>query len=99
MQTISGVIDRGLGIRDAVAIPRIHALAGGRVWLESPAATDGLLDRLSQRFADTKIKPALSFKMGAVQAIQFGADGSVCGAADPRRDGIAASLAANGSWI
>ena len=92
LQTISGVIDRGLPIQYAVAAPRIHSLASRRVWIEAPAATQRLLNSLSTLFKEVKIKPALSFKMGAIQAIQFHPNGSATGAADPRRDGIATSL-------
>lgn len=48
LQTLSGVIDRGLEVRAAVAAPRVHALASRRVWIESPAATDRLLGSLSK---------------------------------------------------
>jgi gamma-glutamyltranspeptidase/glutathione hydrolase len=95
LQTISGVIDRGLPVQDAVASPRIHSLASRRVWIEAPAATQRLLNSLSTLFREVRIKPALSFKMGAIQAIQFHQNGSATGAADPRRDGVATSLVAD----
>jgi gamma-glutamyltranspeptidase/glutathione hydrolase len=86
------VIDRGLSVQDAIAAPRVHALASRRVWIEAPAATEHLLGSLSALFKEVKIKPALSFKMGAVQAIQFHQNGRATGAADPRRDGVANSF-------
>lgn len=92
LQTISGVIDRALPIQMAVAAPRIHALASGRIWIEAPAATESLVENLSKQFKGVKVRPALSFKMGAVQAIQFDGSGGAIGAADPRRDGVATSL-------
>lgn len=91
LQTVSGVIDRGLDVQDAVAAPRVHALASRQVWIEAPAATEHLVRSLSTSFKEVKVKPALSFKMGAVQAIQFYADGGAAGAADPRRCGAATS--------
>jgi gamma-glutamyltranspeptidase/glutathione hydrolase len=76
----------------SVGAPRVHALVGGKVWIERPAASAQLLASLQQRFGEVIVKPALSYRMGAVQALQFAADGSALSAADPRRDGLSASL-------
>jgi len=94
LQTISGLLDLGLTAEQAIATPRVHALASGRIWIEAPAATPQLLEAFAQLYAGARIKPALSFKMGAVQAIQFHDDGRVMGVADPRRQGSATSLRA-----
>jgi gamma-glutamyltranspeptidase/glutathione hydrolase len=90
LQVISGVLDRGLPLVQAVASPRVHATLGRRVHVEKPAATESLLGRLEKRFRAVQIRSARSFFMGAVQAIQWNEDGSFVGAADPRRDGTAA---------
>jgi gamma-glutamyltranspeptidase/glutathione hydrolase len=91
LQVISGVVDRGLGLVEAVCAPRVHATLGGRVHVEKPAATESLLERLEKGFRAVHVRSAWSFLMGAVQAIQFGEGGSFVGAADPRRDGTAAA--------
>lgn len=90
LQVISGVIDRGLPLAQAVGAPRVHAALSRRVHLEKSAATESLLGRLGKRFRAVQIRSARSFFMGAVQAIQRNEDGEFAGAADPRRDGTAA---------
>ena len=92
LQVMSGVIDRGLDVRDAVAAPRVHGLVGRKIWIERPAASDGLLARLRARDREPIVKSPLNYAMGAVQALEFMTDGSVRGAADPRRDGAAGVL-------
>jgi gamma-glutamyltranspeptidase / glutathione hydrolase len=92
LQTVSGVLDRGLDVAAAVSAPRVHALIGGKVWIERPAASAPLLARLRRRFGAVIVKTALSYRMGAVQGLQFAADGSALSAADPRRDGLSVRL-------
>jgi gamma-glutamyltranspeptidase/glutathione hydrolase len=92
LQVISGVIDHGLDVAEAVAAPRIHGLLGRKVWIERPAASEGLLATLRLHGREPIIKSRLNFAMGSVQALQFFTDGSVKGTADPRRDGKAATL-------
>jgi gamma-glutamyltranspeptidase/glutathione hydrolase len=89
LQTISGVIDRRLSVAEAVADARIHVKLSRKVWLEKPADTQLLCSRLEQRFRVLEVRKQHSYAMGAVQAIQFHADGSLAGAADPRREGTA----------
>jgi gamma-glutamyltranspeptidase/glutathione hydrolase len=92
LQVISGVIDHGLDVTAAVAAPRVHGLISRKVWIERPAASNALLAELRMQGREPIIKSARNFAMGSVQALQFFADGSVRGAADPRRDGTAAVL-------
>jgi gamma-glutamyltranspeptidase/glutathione hydrolase len=87
LQVISGVIDRGLDIAEAISAPRVHGLVGRKVWIERPAASEALLTRLRAKGREPIIKTRLNFAMGSVQALQFLPDASVRGAADPRRDG------------
>jgi len=87
LQVISGVVDRGRDVAAAVAAPRVHGLLGHKVWIERPAASEILLVGLRALGREPIVKPRLNFAMGAVQALQFMPDGSVTGAADPRRDG------------
>jgi gamma-glutamyltranspeptidase/glutathione hydrolase len=89
LQVVSGVIDCGLDIAEAVSSPRVHGLIGRKVWIERPAASDLLLARLRARGREPIVKSRLNFAMGSVQALQFLPDASVKGAADPRRDGNA----------
>ncbi|MCP1850160.1 MULTISPECIES: gamma-glutamyltransferase family protein [unclassified Bradyrhizobium] len=92
LQVVSGVIDRGLDIAEAVAAPRVHGLVGRKVWIERPAASESLLAKLRARGRMPIVKSRHSFAMGSVNALQFAADGCVKGAADPRRDGLAEVL-------
>jgi gamma-glutamyltranspeptidase/glutathione hydrolase len=97
VQVISGVIDRGLGISEAVAAPRVHALLNRHVWIEEPAASEQLLKKLQDRSLKPRTKRALSYDLGSVQALQWLPDGTVSAAADPRRDGTASVLVRNGN--
>jgi gamma-glutamyltranspeptidase / glutathione hydrolase len=93
VQVISAVIDRGLGIAEAVAAPRVHALLSKDVWIENPACSEKLLKKLEGRFLNIKSMPAHSYRLGSVQGLQWLQDGNVQAAADPRRDGTARVLA------
>lgn len=95
LQVASGIIDRGLSIQEAIQAPRVHALLSRKAWIESPALTEELRERLERHFVPLVIKAPNDFKLGAVQAIQFGEDGAARGAADPRREGTAMVLSAS----
>jgi gamma-glutamyltranspeptidase/glutathione hydrolase len=92
LQVVSGVIDRGLDIAEAVAAPRIHGLASRNVWIEKPAASEAMLARLRARGRMPIVKSRLNYALGSVNALQLAADESLKGAADPRRDGLAEVL-------
>jgi gamma-glutamyltranspeptidase / glutathione hydrolase len=89
LQVLSRIIDLGWDLADAVAAPRIHALLSRKLWIERPAASEALLQRLSSRFAEIRIRPRHSYAMGAVHALRFAAGAIIAAAADPRRDGNA----------
>jgi gamma-glutamyltranspeptidase / glutathione hydrolase len=89
LHVLSGVLDRGMTLRQALGAPRIHTRLSGRVWLERPAAGEHLLAALAERFREVEVKPRRSYSMGAVQAVGLGRHGTMVGAADPRRDGEA----------
>jgi len=91
LQVISHVVDRGLPIDEAVAAPRLHGLLSGRVWIEEPIASLKFAARLQQRFKEVICKKPLSFEMGCVQGLEWGRDGRILAAADPRRDGTGKS--------
>jgi gamma-glutamyltranspeptidase/glutathione hydrolase len=92
LHVISGVVDRGKSLEEAVSLPRVHGLRSRKVHIERPAATGHLLRRLEKRFQKVVIKAPHSYSMGAVQAIRFANDGVLVGMADPRRDGAAVGL-------
>jgi gamma-glutamyltranspeptidase/glutathione hydrolase len=83
LQTIVGVVDRGLMVEEAVRAPRVH-FEDGIVYHE-PGLEPGharLPDREVVRFHD------LNLFFGGVQAVQC-RDGELHGAGDPRRGGVA----------
>ena len=86
LQTIVGVVDHGMGARQAVDAPRVH-FEGGILYVE-PGIVDAALASIDAhvvRFA----APNLFF--GGVQAVQRrGAE--LTGAGDPRRGGVAVSV-------
>ncbi len=92
LQVISGILDCKLSVAKAVGAPRVHALPSRSILVERPAATELLQRCLEKRFRTVIIKPALSFSMGAVQAIGSEENDTIIGVADPRRDGMAVGL-------
>jgi gamma-glutamyltranspeptidase/glutathione hydrolase len=89
VQVLSAVLDRGVGLAEAVAMPRAHALVSGRLWVERSVGAEASA-ALAARFADRRRKGRRSYQLGAVQALAWTGAGGVQGAADPRRDGAAA---------
>jgi len=87
LQTIVGVVDHGMSVRDAVEAPRVH-FEDGVVFAEpgiDPEALAGLgLDVQIVRFA------ALNLFFGGVQAA-LRSGSRTTGAGDPRRGGVAVS--------
>ncbi len=82
LQTIVGVVDRGLGAEQAVQAPRLH-FEDGVVYAEPGIDLDGIDPELQAvRFG------ALNLFFGGVQAA-LRRDGAVTGAGDPRRGGAA----------
>jgi gamma-glutamyltranspeptidase/glutathione hydrolase len=85
LQTIVGVVDHGLGVGAAVDAPRVH-FEDGVVFAEPGIELDGLAPgQQVVRFA------ARNLFFGGVQAAQR-EDGTVVGAGDPRRGGVAVSV-------
>ena len=84
---ISGVLDRGASLGEAVATPRVHARVRGAAWVERDALTPDLRLALERAGLEAAPKPPLSFCMGSVQAIARQRDGTLVGACDPRREG------------
>src|SRR3954452_24211445 len=83
LQTIIGVIDRGLSIRDAVNAPRLHFEEG--IVFTEPGIDNHLL-RTAGRTVQPFRRPNVFF--GGVQAVERDpATGTLTGAGDPRRGG------------
>ena len=82
LQTIVSVVDRGLGVVEAVAAPRVH-FEDGTVFAEPGVDLGELHGRLPVvRFT------SLNLFFGGVQAVRR-RDGELTGAGDPRRGGVA----------
>ncbi len=89
-QVTTNVVERGMGLADALAAPRLHPLPEG-LMLE-PGLADADIQQLQSLGRVPKVgeRPGLFF--GGVQAIMVDRGrGTVTGAADPRRRGEAAS--------
>jgi gamma-glutamyltranspeptidase/glutathione hydrolase len=74
---------------DAVAAPRLHCSATGRVSLEAPRFRDDIPAALEARGFEVDRRDAFSFYLGCVQVVMRDRRGLI-GVADPRRDGSAA---------
>jgi gamma-glutamyltranspeptidase / glutathione hydrolase len=87
LHVLSGVLDRGMPVRDAVEHPRAHLLASGHLWLERSAVPAGT----AVAGPRVDLRPDLHHAMGAVNAIARTAAGWEP-AADPRRGGVALAV-------
>jgi hypothetical protein len=64
----------------------------GKLWAESPLTADRLPQAIRESFPVIVAKRRHDYDMACVQALAFGPEGEVEGAADPRRDGTAEVL-------
>lgn len=88
LQTIVAVVDHGLGVREAVEAPRMHAEKGivyHEPGVDLSAVREAHPDREIVRFH------ALNLYFGGVQAVHR-LDQRLLGAGDPRRGGVAVSV-------
>jgi gamma-glutamyltranspeptidase/glutathione hydrolase len=92
LQVVSRVIDCGQEVSEATAAPRVHGLVSRKVWIERTAYSKMLTAKLRERFREPVLKSHHHHAMGSVQALHFLSNGRVAAAADPRRDGTAATL-------
>jgi gamma-glutamyltranspeptidase/glutathione hydrolase len=83
VHVLGRVLDDGIPVQKAVRRARIHATTR-ELWVERP-----LLAELPPSADPVRRRQRHDYTMGAVQAVQRQADGSVSGAADPRREGVA----------
>jgi gamma-glutamyltranspeptidase/glutathione hydrolase len=85
LQLISGVVDRGLDIAEAVEAPRVH-WEDGTVFAEPGVDLTGLGGQTVVSFAERNVF------FGGAQAVQRQQGGRLVGAGDPRRGGAAVSV-------
>ncbi len=87
LQTIVGVVDRGLSAPEAVSAPRAH-FEGGIVYHEPGVVPDGAPGGAAGSLREVVRFHDLNLFFGGVQAVQR--QGSqLIGAGDPRRGGVA----------
>lgn len=87
VQVLTNFIDLGMNLQQAIEAPRFRYLSGARVLLED-AVTDSVIKRLVERGHQRATERGVS--MGGGQAIMIDpATGTLMGASDPRKDGMA----------
>ena len=87
VQVLTNFIDLGMNLQQAIEAPRFRYLAGVRVLMEDQM-TDGVINRLIERGHQRANERGVT--MGGGQAIMIDpASGTLMGASDPRKDGMA----------
>ena len=90
VQTIMYALDYGLDVYDAVAMPRLYVTNGDpAIAFESGFDLDALAPLRDRGFVLMPSGDPLDYAFGGVHAILVREDGTLIGAADPRRDGVA----------
>ncbi len=101
VQILINLIDRGMNLQQAIDAPRVRVLDGRRISVEPHPFDTGLAERLTAmgHEVDTGEKIPADWTLshdfmrtfeGSAQAIQIDHESqSLCGASDPRLDGIA----------
>jgi len=92
VQVLADLIDLGMGLQQAIDAPRFRFMGGNKVLLEDEL-TDAVINRLIERGHVRSVPPgggSLRGSMGGGQAIMLDwATGTLMGASDPRKDGMA----------
>jgi gamma-glutamyltranspeptidase / glutathione hydrolase len=87
VQVLTNFIDLGMSLQQAIEAPRFRYVAGNRVLFED-AMTEPIIKSLVARGHQRATEPGAS--MGGGQAIMIDpASGTLMGASDPRKDGMA----------
>lgn len=87
VQVLTNFIDLGMNLQQAIEAPRFRYLTATRVLLED-AMTDSVIGRLIEKGHQRATERGVS--MGGGQAIMIDpASGTLMGASDPRKDGMA----------
>ena len=87
-QIIVNVVDFRMNVQDAIDAPRIHCMTGD-IFMESriPQATQEALKAMGHKL---NVRGAVDLYFGGAQAVMIDrASGTLKGAGDPRRDGVA----------
>lgn len=92
-QIISNVIDYNMGIEEAIKAPRVHALATGKVYYE-PRYSQETIDKMTEMGYEMEARDETDGEgydhwLGGATGAQYGADGTLTGVSDMRRDGKA----------
>ena len=87
VHVLAATLQRGESIEGAIAAPRAHARATGKVWIEESLAVGPALRGFDRTFKAVQMLTNRHYKLGAVQAIAWDSSGRATGVADPRRDG------------
>jgi gamma-glutamyltranspeptidase/glutathione hydrolase len=86
---LSGIIDLGLGLQEAIEMPRFRYVSGNNVLMED-AMTEGVIKGLLGRGHRRATQTEPINVMGGGQAIMIDPQtGALLGGSDPRKDGIA----------
>lgn len=87
-QVISKLIDHELPMQEAINSPRMSN-GSDEVLLCEGRIDDAVIKRLIAMQHEVEVLDDYDRKFGGVQGIKFNKEGSIEGAADPRRDGVA----------
>jgi gamma-glutamyltranspeptidase/glutathione hydrolase len=86
VQVLTNLIDLGMNLQQAIEAPRFRYISGNQVLMED-AMTGAVISRLIER---GHRRGGESLSMGGGQAIMINpANGTLMGASDPRKDGMA----------
>lgn len=89
VQVLTNMIDRGMGLQQAIEAPRFRYYGENRVLLEE-AMTEAIIGRLVARGHQRMQPPEPVNVMGGAQAVMIDPEtGTLSGASDPRKDGLA----------
>jgi gamma-glutamyltranspeptidase/glutathione hydrolase len=87
-QVISKLIDYQMSIQDAINSPRISNDVNSMMFYENRICKNVINELVFKSHEVTELAD-YDRKFGGLQGIRYNEDGSITGAADPRRDGIA----------
>jgi gamma-glutamyltranspeptidase / glutathione hydrolase len=91
LQVAANLLDHGMNLHDAVEAPRLHVERDGTISFEPgfPEIAEAEFRRLGEKAHSW---PQANLFFGGVHAARRKANGSVEGAGDPRRQGVAATV-------
>jgi gamma-glutamyltranspeptidase/glutathione hydrolase len=87
LQTLLHVLAAGRSLDDAVHRPRVH-VENDHLSIEA-GFPESAIARLQERFPEHHLWPGINLFFGGAHSVLRSADGSLDGAGDPRRGGVA----------